>query len=428
MSLLTSVLKLWRTGQYLLPADSGFSPKHLFAGGRVGWWLDPLDFGYARQDSAGATAYTAVEQGVGMAVDKSANGLTFVQASGPAKPVVSARVNYISSSEFINGLSDAVTRSGLLSLSSITGYVASVTVANTPPPTDSYAYTAFNSPALNAAHTISAVVSISGGPPVSTSVIGINTNDFTFVFKGATYNATPVQIGTDLYRVTASAQNVNSGQFFGVVKYSSNTTRTFKFTALDVRLSTRANIQYQRVNTATDYDTAGFPHYLKFDGAATHLVGASGGGATAGFYFGAAVQFGKVGAVQTIVSDAGTNTGFKIRTTAANQIEISAGNGAAFTAVNTTEAFAAGDVAFIELFDNGTNLSACLGNGAPVTVARPAVSAGTAQMTLAKDNNAASNYAGISIFSAVYLKDYCPSAAQRADYKRWALLRAGVAS
>jgi hypothetical protein len=23
---------------------------------------------------------------------------------------------------------------------------------------------------------------------------------------------------------------------------------------------------YQRVNTATDYDTAGFPHYLRFDG------------------------------------------------------------------------------------------------------------------------------------------------------------------
>ena len=45
MSLLTNVLKLWRTGQYLLPADSGFSPKHLLAG-RVGWWLDPLDFRY----------------------------------------------------------------------------------------------------------------------------------------------------------------------------------------------------------------------------------------------------------------------------------------------------------------------------------------------------------------------------------------------
>lgn len=193
-------------------------------------------------------------------------------------------------------------------------------------------------------------------------------------------------------------------------------------------LATAANLPYQRVNTATDYDTVGFPKYAKFDGAATHLVGASGGGATAGFYFGAAVQFGTVGAVQTIVSDAGTNTGYKVQLTAANQLQISAGNGTAFTAINTTDTFSPGDVAFIELFDDGTNLSACLGNGAPVTVARPAVSAGTAQMTLAKDNNAASNYAGISIFSAVYLKDYCPSAAQRADYKRWALLRAGVAS
>ena len=196
----------------------------------------------------------------------------------------------------------------------------------------------------------------------------------------------------------------------------------------DIRYSSRNNLPYQYVNTATDYATAGFPHYLKFDGAATNLVGASGGGASTAFYFGAAVQFGKVGAVQNIVSDAGTNTGFKIRTTAANQIEISAGNGSAFTAVNTTETFAAGDVAFIELLDNGTNLSACLGNGTPATVARPAVSAGTAQMTLGKANNAASEYSGVSIFSAVYLKDYCPTAAERADYKRWALQRAGVAS
>ena len=80
------------------------------------------------------------------------------------------------------------------------------------------------------------------------------------------------------------------------------------------------------------------------------------------------------------------------------------------------------------MFDNGTNLSACLGNGTPATVARPAVSAGTAQMTLGKANNAASEYSGVSIFSAVYLKDYCPTAAERADYKRWALQRAGVAS
>ena len=209
---------------------------------------------------------------------------------------------------------------------------------------------------------------------------------------------------------------------------SSNGTGEVEFSKLSLTCVKQFNYPYQRVNTPTDYDTAGFPHSLKFYGAATNLVGASGGGASTGFYFGAAVQFGKVGAVQTIVSDAGTNTGFKIRTTAANQIEISAGNGAAFTAVNTTETFAAGDVAFIELFDNGTNLSACLGNGTTATVARPAVTAGTAQITLGKANNAASEYSGVSIFSAVYLKDYCPTAAERADYKRWALQRAGVAS
>ncbi len=34
----------------------------------------------------------------------------------------------------------------------------------------------------------------------------------------------------------------------------------------------QAHLPYQRVNTATDYDTAGFPHYLRFDGVDDWLV------------------------------------------------------------------------------------------------------------------------------------------------------------
>lgn len=420
MSLLTNVLKLWRTGQYLLPVDSGFSPKHLFAG-RVGWWLDPLDFGYARQDSAGATAYTAVEQGVGMAVDKSANGLTFVQASGPAKPVVSARVNLLSKTEdFSHGI--WVKSAGVIVESGHTDPLGGTSACLITLPANGQIY-----------------MSLSPNPPASPLVAGgffrkasdaLNANvlinspngqSYSYVFNTET-------LAEQWSRASSPPSDVSQRNGFRLLNISSTSAAKFYVWGADLRLAIDAHLPYQWVNTATDYDTAGFPRYLKFDGAATNLVGASGGGASTAFYFGAAVQFGKVGAVQNIVSDAGTNTGFKIRTTAANQIEISAGNGAAFTAVNTTETFAAGDVAFIELLDNGTNLSACLGNGTPATVARPAVSAGTAQMTLGKANNAASEYSGVSIYSAVYLKDYSPTAAERADYKRWALQRAGVAS
>jgi hypothetical protein len=43
-------------------------------------------------------------------------------------------------------------------------------------------------------------------------------------------------------------------------------TQVVEVTRLDFRYANQANLPYQRVNTATDYDTAGFPKYLRFDG------------------------------------------------------------------------------------------------------------------------------------------------------------------
>lgn len=47
-----------------------FSPASLFANGEVGAWFDPSDFGTMWQDSAGTTPVTAVEQPVGLMLDK----------------------------------------------------------------------------------------------------------------------------------------------------------------------------------------------------------------------------------------------------------------------------------------------------------------------------------------------------------------------
>jgi hypothetical protein len=54
----------------------------------------------------------------------------------------------------------------------------------------------------------------------------------------------------------------------GVVKYAANSSRTFKATAYDIRLSIDANLPYQWVNTATTYDAdpTKFPAFLRFDG------------------------------------------------------------------------------------------------------------------------------------------------------------------
>ena len=49
----------------------GFSPASLFAAGEPGVWYDPSDFSTMFQDSAGTTPVTAVEQPVGLLLDKS---------------------------------------------------------------------------------------------------------------------------------------------------------------------------------------------------------------------------------------------------------------------------------------------------------------------------------------------------------------------
>ena len=48
----------------------GFSPASLFAAGEQGVWYDPSDFSTMFQDAAGATPVTAVEQSVGLLLDK----------------------------------------------------------------------------------------------------------------------------------------------------------------------------------------------------------------------------------------------------------------------------------------------------------------------------------------------------------------------
>ncbi len=424
MSLLTNVLKLWRTGQYLLPADSGFSPKHLLAG-RVGWWLDPLDFRYAWQDSAGTTPYTAVEQYVGKIVDKSPNALAFTQATSVARPVVSARVNFRLSSQTASGLTATSVSTAPISVPGFDGFTSGFSVKETATGGAHHLSNLTTVPGTK--RRMAHIVKDAGRSVVSIADAGINQTIFDLSTKTISgFGVSQAKItelhdgfflieSTRTWTYTSSYLILYSG---GVTSYTGDPAKGVDIAGMDVRYDANAKLPYQWSNSPTDYATAGFPNYLKFDSIDDNLVSAAGGGGAAGIYFCGAIQFNKVGAVQTIFSDAGTNSGYKLRLTAANQLEISAGNGTAYTAINTTDTFAVGDVALCEFWDDGTNIGVRLGEGTLVTVARPVVTAGTAQITLGKANNAASEYSGVSIFSAVYLKDYCPTAAERADYKR----------
>lgn len=74
-------------------------------------------------------------------------------------------------------------------------------------------------------------------------------------------------------------------------------------------------------------DTNG-KYYPAFDGIDDSLSSATGGGGTGGFFWcGAVKPTGGAGTDRTLWSDAGANTGYRVRLTAANKLELSAGNG-----------------------------------------------------------------------------------------------------
>ena len=183
---------------------------------------------------------------------------------------------------------------------------------------------------------------------------------------------------------------------------------------------------YQRVNTATDYDTIGFPSGEVFDGVDDSQIAATGGGSTTKFFWCGAIQCKKIGAAQTLFSDTGTNTGYRVRINASNQLELSAGNGTAYTTVATAGTLAIGKRAVLTAWHDGTSLKVQIDNGTVATAAFVTATAGTAQFTIGKDNNAASSFFGGWLYEKIYLKDDVPSDTEITSTKQYMATAAGV--
>lgn len=202
-------------------------------------------------DSSGATDLIAPAAGAGV--------------------IATARVNLLSQTEFRNGLSDATTRAGLITASSLTGYAGAIAFGYDGS-TLSYAYKSVSSTLANTQYRVTVTVEMTdGSSPVFGGAAATSAlNDFGLITSGGTVNmttATVTALGSGRFRVsvvvTTGASPPGS---FGLVKYTSNTSRTFKVTAYDVRLAVYDSLNlpaYQRVGDGTagvfDYDHAGFP-------------------------------------------------------------------------------------------------------------------------------------------------------------------------
>ena len=280
MSLLTNVLKLWRTGQYLLPADSGFMVKHLFANGEPGFAkLDFSGFAGMYQDRARTIPYTAVEQPLG-----SFTGLNGVTATAPAdvnRGVVSARVNRIflstgfaasaahplvgwvdnSASGWMDNYGTAPdgTTSTTLVIPGGTRYTGIVL-----PTGSKFTYSIYIKKKVGATYELYVDSNVVGGP--TSAIFNAETGDANDVTPSVLgYGA--VDHG-DFWRIflVGEVSLVNgwvTPHIYGGV---------LSVEVWGAQCTVGAELKPYQGTRGTSYDTVGFPHYLTFNGTNTTYV------------------------------------------------------------------------------------------------------------------------------------------------------------
>ncbi len=281
----------------------------MFGSGEQGVWYDPSDLSTMYQDAAGTIPVTAVGQPVGKILDKSGRGNHATQSTTASRPTLSARVNLLTKTEQFNDAAWSKTNAtiaanavvapdgtttadtfipgagtvfGLASgayFSSLNYFSQGVSVAAA-----TYKY---RLRVKDAGYDI-AQLRVSEGPTLT----GTNQAVTRVLLSNGAVNS---QGGTgNLTNVTTACARTDDGWCDITLTFTSGAAQTLYFgiwawntTAItsdgvkglhiwgaDLRVANEsANLPaYQRVNTNTDYDTAGFPYYLLFDGVDDYLL------------------------------------------------------------------------------------------------------------------------------------------------------------
>lgn len=236
----------------------------LFGSGEQGAWYDPSDLSTLFQDSAGTTPVTAVEQPVGRMLDKSGRGNHATQATTTKRPIYSRRVNLLPSNNgsawakntgvsfSVSGVGEVHPGSNVFKLS----YNGSGNV-NT--------YRAYVGGTISASGAqYSTFVYLRADAPVTVRINGNNVAG-----PNTTVNVTT---SWQKFSISGTGNGASIVQFLIYSALDNNDPFEVYLSSSDTRLSIDAHLPYQWVNTATDYDTAGFPYYLRFDGVDDAIV------------------------------------------------------------------------------------------------------------------------------------------------------------
>ena len=260
----------------------------LFANGEQGGWYDPSDISTLFQDTAGAAPVTAVEQPVGLMLDKSGRGNHATQVTTTKRSVYSRRVNALVNTENpsawpTNGITRTAEAGGVSLLQSTIDNSGVFPGLQYPigatPVSNSCIYRSIEYLPGDALY-------MAYGPAAGASFVTIRTSDGVVV--GAAGGTSPLRkitpLGDGWVRVETwdSLASHGSSQVSSFLHFGNTfgglyiTTTDQAGTQLRVRrpqyvvlpFGSTHSVQYQRVNTNTDYDADPdkFPAYLRGDG------------------------------------------------------------------------------------------------------------------------------------------------------------------
>ena len=248
--------------------------------------LDFSDFTGMYQDRARTIPYTAVEQPLG-----SFTGLNGVTATAPAdvnRGVVSARVNLTQNAHKIANWTDG----NNADYADYFGPGIDGVLLQTKAGTDSPNTSVYSAAKANDVFSVSLLVDIGPSTPGSisfnllryytgTPYAGVTLTrdsrvliDSTFG-TGSVLSSSMTNVSGDIFKISFTAK-IGTDSDNGELKLYASTNvplaQVFILGKLQITTATDAHLPYQRVNTPTDYDTAGFPHYLAFNGTNTAYV------------------------------------------------------------------------------------------------------------------------------------------------------------
>lgn len=272
-------------------------PAFLFAAGEQGVWYDPSDLSTMFQDSAGTTPVTAVEQPVGRILDKSGRGNHATQATSASRPVLSARVNLLTYSEQFENAVWGKTQSSVTPNTEVAPdgtTTADSLIEDSTAAVRHYIQTVSSGITAANTYTVSIYAKPNGRTRLNVIFSG-GTADWAW-FDLSAVSAT-VGTGTGAATITAAANGFYRCSFVvnatgaastqwnlmdnttpsRLKTYNGNGTSGVYIWGADIRVTnTGVGLPaYQRIAAATDYDTTGFPLYLRFDGTDDSLATAT---------------------------------------------------------------------------------------------------------------------------------------------------------